>query len=425
MAFLASHDPLTGLPNRHEFEARFEAVLADTRASTRHALCYLDLDDFKIVNDTSGHVAGDELLRQLAQVVSSTLRHGDFVARLGGDEFGLLFMDCDLATARSLGERLLDAIRQFRFHWQDRQFRLGASLGVVPVTHSSAGTAELLSAADSACYVAKERGRNQLHVSAPDDAGIAARHDETRWIQRVTRAFEERRICLYQQPIYPLRDDAGLSLVEVLLRLLDEAGQLILPTQFLSTTERHRMMPSIDRWVLELALGHLGRHASGDERQRYAINLSGQSLGAPDFLDFALRAIDASGVSPRRLCFEITETAAITSYTFARRFMAALRDRGCRFILDDFGVGFSSFSQLGALPVEFLKIDGSLIRGVDDDPVQREIVNAIHRIGKAMSVDTIAECVESEAEFDVVRDIGVDYAQGFWLARPAPMVGDG
>ncbi len=423
MAYLASHDPLTGLMNRREFRARLaQAVRSSERHGTHHALCYLDLDDFKIVNDTSGHGAGDELLRQLAEVLAESVRPCDTLARLGGDEFAILLANSPVGTARQLAESLLGAVSRFRFVWQDRVFAVGASIGVIPVTGSGATVGELLSAADSACYVAKDKGRNQIHLSEPDDAELAARRVEMQWMERIGRALEEGRMVLYSQPIMPLAAAGPPVMDEVLLRLVEHDGVVIEPVQFISAAERFRLMPTIDRWVIDRALATIADLGEDAERQGrcWALNLSGQSLGDDGFLDYVVGRMAAHDVAGSQLCFEITETAAISNMSAARRFIAGLKTRGCRFVLDDFGSGLSSFRYLSRLEIDYLKIDGAIVRNMVRDPVLHEMVASTHRIARRMSVQTIGEWVEQPSVLEALRALGVDFGQGYLLARPQP-----
>ncbi len=423
MAFHASHDTLTGLLNRREFESRVGEALANATFTGRnHALCYLDLDAFKVVNDTCGHSVGDQMLQQLSAVLEATARGTDILARIGGDEFGLLLTDCTMVEAEGRAGAFLQTVRDYRFLWQGKIFEVGVSIGIVPVTKDSPRFNELLSAADAACFVAKERGRNRIHISHPEDVEVSARHHEARWVERLNRAIEGDDFLLYRQSIVPLQDGNKPKIIELLLRLSDN-GEVILPGRFIPAAERYRMMPSLDLWVIRRAFEYIRQDTATniDSRQLYAINLSGQSLADRTVLDAILTGIDQEDVDPSRLCFEITETAAISHLASAQAFMGVLRERGCSFSLDDFGSGLSSFRYLKNLQVDYLKIDGSLVRNVADDPVQREMVGAIRQIGLAMGLSTIAEWVETEASLEILKDIGLDYVQGYWLERPSPI----
>ena len=425
MAHLATHDPLTGLINRREFEVRLQEAITTASSSHRQfALCYLDLDEFKIVNDTCGHTAGDELLKQLTSVLDEVIPEGDTLARLGGDEFGILLADHDPDEAAEHARAVIDAVRQYRFQWEERVFEIAASVGIVPVVGGHGNLAELLSAADSACYVAKGRGRNEIHISRKDDSAVTFRHTEMEWVERLNRALEENRFRLYKQPIRPLQNLDEPEYNELLLRLVDVEGSIIVPSQFISAAERYRMMPVIDLWVVGAALNAIGSlDDSGSEGPAaFTINLSGQSFGNEELKRLILDGLDRQQIPPHRVMFEITETAAISNLSLALDFIHSLRDRGCRFILDDFGSGLSSFRYLKSLDVEFLKIDGALVREIADDPIQREMVAAIHRIGESMGIQTIGEWVENSEIERALTDIGVDYAQGYGVGRPVPFL---
>ena len=426
MAFLASHDSLTGLLNRHEFEVRLQQVLESARTDgSQHAVCYLDLDQFKIVNDTCGHVAGDELLKQLTHQLHGKVRASDMLARLGGDEFGVILESCDPDTAYRIADGLRQSIKDFRFAWQDRFFEIGVSIGLVPITAASGSMTEVLSAADSACYVAKDLGRNRVHIYQPNDDALARRHGEMQWVQRINDGLEGNRFQLYGQHMIPLAAGAP-TFCEILLRLHEEGTGLIPPNAFIPAAERYYLMPSIDRWVVAHALAMIGRNrwseSTSDQPMMYAINLSGQSLCDDQFLDFVVSHLQESGIPPARICFEITETAAIANLTRAIDFMSRLKDIGCRFALDDFGSGLSSFGYLKSLPVDYLKIAGNFIQDIVVDPVDHAMVDAINQIGHVMGLTTIAESVESDAILQKLRSLGVDYAQGYGISEPVPLV---
>ncbi len=425
MAFLASHDSLTGLLNRHEFEIRLQQVLESARTEgTQHAVCYLDLDQFKIVNDTCGHVAGDELLKQLTHQLHGKVRASDLLARLGGDEFGVILEDCNLDMAYRIADGLRQSIKDFRFAWQDRFFEVGASIGLVPISAASGNMTEVLSAADSACYVAKDLGRNRVHIYQPDDDALARRHGEMQWVQRINDGLDDNRFQLYGQHMVPLTAGAP-TFCEILLRLHEAEAGLIPPNAFIPAAERYYLMPNIDRWVVARALAALGRshwpEDTSDQPVMFAINLSGQSLCDDQFLDFVVTHLQESRVPPGRICFEITETAAIANLTRAIAFIARLKDMGCRFALDDFGSGLSSFGYLKSLPVDYLKIAGNFIQDIVVDPVDHAMVDAINQIGHVMGLTTIAESVENDAILQMLRTLGVDYAQGYGISEPVPL----
>ena len=424
MEHLASHDPLTGLINRREFELRLVDAISDAGNSLRqHTLCYLDLDEFKVVNDTCGHGAGDELLQQLTSVLSAVVPEGNTLARLGGDEFGMLFLNCDPDEATVHAQSMLDAVRQYRFQWEGQIFEIAASIGIVPIVGGNGNLVELLSAADSACYVAKDRGRNQIHVSRIDDTAVQVRHTEMRWVERINRALQENRFRLFKQPIRPLQRKDAPEYEEVLLRLVDSEGKIVTPSQFITAAERYRMMPVIDLWVVGEALNSIGalNASTGPGSSAFTINLSGQSFGNAEMRSLIVDQLDRHQIPPEKVMFEITETAAISNLAQAFEFMTALRERGCRFILDDFGSGISSFRYLKSLDVEFLKIDGELVREIANDPIQWEMVAAIHRIGVSMGIQTIGEWVENADIERALIEIGVDYGQGWRLGLPEPI----
>ena len=425
MAFLASHDALTGLLNRHEFEVRLQHALETARAEgRRHALCYLDLDQFKIVNDTCGHVAGDQLLKQLTHQLHNQVRPTDVLARLGGDEFGVILEDTELETAFRVAGELRRTIRDFRFQWQDRYFEVGVSIGLVPLTTDSGSMTDVLSAADSACYVAKDLGRNRVHIYQPDDDAVARRHGEMQWVQRLNEGLSGNRFRLYGQRITPLAA-GGETMCEILLRLDEPGKPLIPPSAFIPAAERYYLMPAIDRWVVAQAFATLGRGPrqipDSCRASVYAINLSGQSLCDDQFLDFVVGHLRDSGIAPQRICFEITETAAIANLSRAVAFITRFKDMGCRFALDDFGSGVSSFGYLKNLPVDYLKIAGNFIQDIAIDPVDHAMVDAINQIGHVMGLKTVAESVETEGVFTRLRALGVDYVQGYGVEMPQPL----
>lgn len=427
LSHLASHDALTGLINRREFEHRLQRVLTAARESdAHHAVLYLDLDQFKVVNDTCGHAAGDELLRQVAVMLRPRLREGDALARLGGDEFGVLLEHCPPEPALRIAEALRKAIGDLHFAWQRRTFRIGVSIGLVNVAGGPGTLASVLSAADAACYMAKEKGRDRVQVYRVGDREVALRHGEMEWVNRIHRALADNRFVLYAQPIHDLGSGAaGTQSIELLVRLLDENNVVVPPMAFIPAAERYNLMPAIDRWVIETAFGVLAQRKSDPGAvalHSCAINLSGASLSDDQFLDF-LRAQFARFAIPYSLiCFEITETTAVTSLSKASDFIGALRALGCRFALDDFGVGMSSFSYLKHLPVDYLKIDGSFVRSMLDDPVDHALVETIYRIARVLGMQTIAEAVESTEVLAALRAIGVEYAQGYGIAMPEPFV---
>lgn len=418
--YQASHDALTGLINRREFETRLTAAVEAVRADAgcRHALLYLDLDQFKLVNDTCGHPAGDQLLRQITGVLQSRIRSDDTLARLGGDEFGILLQSCSLDQALRVAETLRQAIRDYRFVWQDRVFAVGVSIGIVEITSDTPTVTNVMSAADVACYAAKDQGRNRVQLYKPDD--VPERHREMHWVSELTRACDESRFELLYQPIVPIGPSRHeREHFELTLRLRDESGSLAGPAQFMPAAERYNVMPSIDRWVVRQALDRLvHRGGAGITPYTIAVNLSGSSLNDERFLEYLIAELGSRDLPPGAMCFEITETAAIANLGNVVYFMRELKTRGCHFALDDFGSGLSSFMYLKTLPVDYLKIDGQFIENVTHDAVDRSMVEAIAKIGAAMGIHTIAERVESVEVFRELGRLGIGFAQGFHIAEP-------
>jgi diguanylate cyclase (GGDEF)-like protein/PAS domain S-box-containing protein len=420
--YQASHDALTGLINRREFENRLTAAVEAARldAQSRHVLLYLDLDQFKLVNDTCGHPAGDLLLKQITGVLQSRVRGGDTLARLGGDEFGILLQDCPLDQALRVAESVRQAIRDYRFVWQDGVLAIGVSIGIVEITNEVPTVANVMSAADVACYSAKDSGRNRLQVYKPDN--MPERHREMHWVSKLTRARDESRFELFYQPIVAIGTNPHEhERFELMLRLRDESGAIVTPAEFIPAAERYNIMPSIDRWVVRQALDRVvHRIESGVKPFTVAVNLSGTSLNDERFLEFLIAELGASQLVAGAMCFEITETAAIENLSNVVYFMRELKTRGCHFALDDFGSGLSSFMYLKTLPVDYLKIDGQFIENVTRDPVDRSMVAAISQVGKAMGIQTIAERVESREVLDELGKLGIGFAQGFYIAKPKP-----
>lgn len=420
LSWQASHDALTGLINRREFDSRLHAaVLAARRGEGASALLYIDLDQFKVVNDTCGHPAGDRLLREVTGLLQTRVRAADTIARLGGDEFGVLLEACSLEQATRIAENIRQAIHDFRFVWGASTLSVGASLGIVEIRSETENAASVMSAADLACYAAKDAGRNRLHVYETD--GVSSRHREMQWVSRVTRAADEHRLEVYFQPIVALAQNLPRNFYELTVRLRDEDGTLVPPSEFIPAAERYNVMPVIDRWVVTQAVALLRRRQQRAEPlPLLAVNLSGTSLNEQSFVDFVLQTLHDPQIAGA-LCFEITETTAVTSLSNARYLMSDLKARGCRFALDDFGTGVSSFVYLKSLPVDFLKIDGQFIAHIAQDPVNRSMVEAVSRVARALGIATVAEWVESEAVLKELRRIGVDFAQGFHLAKPQPI----
>lgn len=424
LSWQATHDALTGLANRREFEFRLEQVLYPLAHQQvgRHALMFLDLDQFKLVNDTCGHAAGDELLRHICALLQSDLREGDTLARLGGDEFGILLENCPPAAAEKIAESLRHTVQSLHFVWKGRPFVTTVSIGLVHISQTPTTLEASLRAADMACYMAKEKGRNRVQVYHADDSELSVRFGEMAWVQRLHMALEENRFCLYSQEIAALNHtEGGSGHIEILLRLHDESGRIILPESFIPAAERYGLITSLDRWVVENVFAIIARclhERPGRPMAMCAINLSGITIGDDDFLGFLRDKFASYRIPPEMICFEITETSAIANLASAIRFINELKALGCHFSLDDFCAGMSSFAYLKHLPVDFLKIDGSFVKDMLDDPINRAMVEVINHIGHVMGKRTIAEFVETPQIEQALLEIGVDYAQGYLIERP-------
>lgn len=422
LGYQASHDELTGLINRREFENRIEMALMSARGQhIQHAMCYIDLDQFKVVNDTCGHVAGDELLRQLSTLLKTVIRSGDTLARLGGDEFGVLYMSCSVEKAKELAEKLRKIVNDFQFHWETKTFAVGVSMGLVAVDEHS-NLQGLLSVADSACYVAKDEGRNRIHVFNDDDEALAERKGQMQWVHKITSALEEGRFEVYCQKMMSF-DSSLATHFELLIRMLDEEGKIIPPFAFIPAAERYNLMTWVDRWMISNSFIQIKKllNTCSERKLLFSINVSAQSLCDDDFLPYVQEQLKEMEIDPALICFEITETSAIVNLTRAQTFMTTLKDLGCYFSLDDFGSGLSSFSYLKNLKVDFLKIDGAFVRDIVDDPIDKAMVEAINQVGHIMGVKTIAEYVESAEILELLREIGVDFVQGYEIAKPIPI----
>jgi len=424
MSYQATHDALTGLVNRREFERRLdEATESARRGEAAHMLCYLDLDRFKIVNDTSGHLAGDSMLREVAKLLREAVRDSDTVARLGGDEFGMLLVGCPLDKARQIADDVCRSIATYRFVWHDRVFNIGVSIGLIEIGREAGTVEQLLAAADSACYTAKKEGAGRVSVYSSRDEALARSTGEIEWLQKLQSAIKEERFALYYQPIVTAygNESEGPSM-EVLLRMIDEAGAEIAPLEFVGAAERYRLMATVDRWVVQTTLVALSRNAFQLARDRsVAINISAQTLADPSFLEFVVECLDHTGVSPDQVCFELTESAVVGNMEHARRFVGVLHGMGCKFTIDDFGSGVASFSSLKNLPLDYLKLDGSFMRNLARDSVSQTMVTAMIKLARTLNFKIIAEQVEDSAALDVARRMGVDFVQGFVIARPAKL----
>jgi diguanylate cyclase (GGDEF)-like protein/PAS domain S-box-containing protein len=425
LAHQATHDELTGLFNRQAFDGHLQRALEETRVrGTHHALCYLDLDQFKVINDTCGHLAGDELLGRVTSLLQDSMRETDLVARLGGDEFAVLMLRRSLAEAEAQVTLFHRALQDFRFAWREKTFTIAASIGLVPITPELQSVNHLLSAADHACYVAKEKGRNRIQIYQEEDAAFVRRQGEMDWVVRIQETLEQDRFCLFSQVIQPLSASAARGIYfEVLLRMVEEDGRIHLPSDFIQAAERYGLMRSIDRWVIRKCMQTLRAQPPPflDLLHLCSINLSGGSLGDESFLDFLEEELAASGVPGEKICFEITETAAIANFSQAETFLARIASRGVRFALDDFGSGLASYSYLKDLPVSFLKIDGRFIKDIVTDPLDLAMVESINQVGHVMGLLTVAEGISSGAVVERLRSVGVDYAQGHWISPPRPL----
>ena len=421
MAYDATHDTLTGLVNRREFETRLERCLTSAKQRhLQHTLCYLDLDQFKVINDTVGHIAGDEMLKQVSRLLSGMFRHRDTLARLGGDEFGLLLENCPMEKAIEAANKIIDQLSAYQFMWEGQSFRVGVSIGIVSINDQTPNIAQALSEADVACYTAKDLGRGRFHVYQAEDIETAQRHGEILQAVQLRDAIDKDLFQLYFQPIVPLvENNAHVQYYELLLRLKGDDNQVILPNTFIPSAERYGLMSSIDRWVLQTALSTLANQLS-DRKLRLSINLSGNSLNDETLLDFVQAQFNQYSIPPEWICFEITETAAIQNLSRAQYFVSEVRRLGAQVALDDFGSGLSSFRYLKTLSVDYLKIDGSFVKDMLESQSDKAMVTAIHQVGHTMGIYTIAEHVEQQEIIQQLQEMGVDYAQGYALGYPKP-----
>ncbi|MDH3748570.1 MAG: EAL domain-containing protein [Gammaproteobacteria bacterium] len=427
MSYQATHDPLTGLINRREFERRLDEAMDSAHAEEAvHMMFYMDLDRFKAVNDSCGHLAGDNMLREVATLIKEQVRDSDVVGRLGGDEFGALLIGCPIDKSRQIAMDVCNAIADYRFVWKDKIFNIGISIGLIEITHSTGSIQDVMSAADSACYVAKQQGRGQVHVYSARDEAIARERGDIQWLRQLQAALHEDSFELAVQPILAMSGagDTGPS-VEVLIRLPDGRGKTADTAEFLRPAERYQLMPQIDRWVVNATLMAItGGEIKLAGHRSCAINLSGQTLADEAFLGFVVDSLDHSGVSPSSICFEVTEKAILANVQHAQRFIEVLHGIGCEFSLDDFGSGLGSFSSLKHLPIDYLKIDGTYTHNLQSDLVNQEMVAAMIKLARTMQFRVVAEQVEHQEDFDWLRDIGIDYIQGHFVDPPT-MLGTG
>jgi diguanylate cyclase (GGDEF)-like protein/PAS domain S-box-containing protein len=425
MTYQASHDALTGLVNRREFERRLqEAMDSAQTGNVGHALCYLDLDRFKAVNDTCGHTAGDNMLREVAALIKEAVRDSDTVGRIGGDEFALLLVGCPLEKARQIADDVVRSVNDYRFVWKDKIFNIGVSIGLVEIGAGGAAIEDIMNSADSACYVAKKQGGLHVHVYSAREEASARHSGEIHWLQRLQGALRDNKFELYYQSIVHARANGmhGPAL-EVFVRLKGEHGQPGAPTaEFIRAAERYRLMPHIDRWVVQTVLSALGRGGMKLPPGRsVAINIAGQTLGDSEFLEFVVECFDHTGADPGDICFEVTESSVVANLDHAQRFIAVLHGMGCEFALDDFGSGLSSFSTLRTLPMDYLKIDGSFIKNLAGDSVNQAMVAAMIELSRSLNFRVVAEQVEDQLSLDTVTGMGIDFVQGFVIGRPQPL----
>jgi diguanylate cyclase (GGDEF)-like protein/PAS domain S-box-containing protein len=425
MTYQASHDALTGLVNRREFERRLQEAMESAQAGdVAHALCYLDLDRFKVVNDTCGHTAGDNMLREVASLIKEAVRDSDTVGRIGGDEFALLLVGCPLEKARQIADDVVRSVSDYRFVWKDKIFNIGVSIGLVEIGRGGGAIEDIMNSADSACYVAKSQGGVHVHVYSAREEANARRSGEIHWLQKLQGALRDNKFELYYQPIVHAQV-GGVSgpALEVFVRLEGENGQPgVPPAEFIRAAERYRLMPRVDRWVVQAVLSALGRGGMKVPAGRsVAINIAGQTLGDSEFLEFVVECFDHTGAAPSDICFEVTESSVVANMDHARRFIAVLHGMGCEFALDDFGSGLSSFSTLKTLPIDYLKIDGSFIRNLAVDSVNQAMVAAMIELSRSLNFRIVAEQVEDQLSLDTVTDMGIDFVQGFIIGRPQPL----
>jgi diguanylate cyclase (GGDEF)-like protein/PAS domain S-box-containing protein len=425
MTYQASHDALTGLVNRREFERRLQEAMDSAQSgNVGHCLCYLDLDRFKVVNDTCGHTAGDNMLREVASLIKEAVRDSDTVGRIGGDEFALLLVGCPLEKARQISDDVVRSVNDYRFVWKDKIFNIGVSIGLVEIGSGGASIEDIMNSADSACYVAKKQGGLHVHVYSAREEASARHSGEIHWLQKLQGALRDNKFELYYQPIVHARV-GGLRgpALEVFVRLQGENGVPgAPPAEFIRAAERYRLMPHIDRWVVQTVLSALGRGGMKLPPGRsVAINIAGQTLGDSDFLDFVVDCFDHTGANPGDICFEVTETSVVANLDHAQRFIAVLHGMGCEFALDDFGTGLSSFATLRTLPIDYLKIDGSFINNLAKDTVNQAMVSAMIELSRSLNFRVVAEQVEDQSSLDTVTDMGIDFVQGFVVGRPQPL----
>jgi diguanylate cyclase (GGDEF)-like protein len=424
LAYQGSYDPLTGLINRREFEFRLDRLIQQTRGKPAiHALLYMDLDQFKLVNDSCSHAAGDELLGQVTRLLLGAIRQRDTLGRLGGDEFGLLLENCPLGKAVELASGIQKSFDGFQYTRGEKTFSLGASIGVVLIDAKTSGIGSVMSAADAACYIAKESGRNRVQIAHLGDHRIQQHQVEMQWVSRLKQALADDRFTLYYQPVVPCAGGSNRERhIEILLRMIDEDGSLVRPGTFLPAAEKYNMAAHIDRWIISRVMEWQAQHSNtAHPPPTITINLSGHTLRSPEMLKFIIDRTQSTGIAPEHVIFEIAESKAIANLPATTNFMLTLRGCGFRFSLDKFGSGLSTFTYLKKLPIDFLKIDGSFVRDILADPVDYAMVRSFNELGQLLGKETIAEFVESVDISEELRKIGINYAQGHAYATPAPL----
>lgn len=422
----ASHDALTGLVNRREFEVRLNQATVNAHAErSQYALLYIDLDQFKIINDMGGHIAGDELLKQLAHIMKKMLRESDTLARLGGDEFGILLDSCPITKAKEIAEEIRDTVDKFQFYWEGNVYDVGASIGIYMINEDSGSPADIMSAVDTACYMAKDLGRNRIQVYQPGNDELAKRRNEMYWSQRLHTAIKDDKLSLYAQEIKPVNGSStDRRYIEILLRLQDGSNQLIPPAMFMPAAERFALTNTLDKWVINTAFNKIAQmdlDHNHDVKWQFGINLSAQSINTHEMVGYIINAFDKTGINPKLIRFEITEAMAISNLATARRFISLLKGLGCEFALDDFGKGLSSFSYLKHIPVDAIKIDGNFVKDIVDDDISSAFIDAINQIAHVMGIVTVAEYVENETIYNAILKTKVDYVQGHYVAQPQPL----
>lgn len=420
LAYQATHDDLTGLLNRRAFEVKMHDILNNITPDEIHTLCYIDLDQFKIINDTCGHLAGDSLLKIISSKINEHIRKNDLFARLGGDEFGVIFFNCDIEKAMILAENLKSIVSEIKFSWDSHTFNIGSSIGIVPITQGESMT-DLMMTVDTACYVAKDKGRNRIHIYKQNDEDIQQREGDLQWFQTINKALKEDSFVLYSQKMSPHSENKNNEIHEILIRLKMD-GEIISPGVFIPAAERYSLMTKIDMWVIKTLFKEIKNHKTLENGTYFSINLSGQTLTDDSFIDFLNTALDGTRISPDKLIFEITETAAISNFNSATNFIQLFKERGCKFALDDFGSGMSSFQYLSELPIDYIKIDGSFVKNIHDNPFNQSVIKSISQIGHSLGLDIVAEFVENE---EILADLDkslIDYVQGYGIELPHPLV---